>query len=199
MKVHIVEGNSKLGNTPNISTMPGLDCGKDVPCRKDCYAQKFLWRPSVKKAWSENSKMQRRHPDEYFRQITDYLDKKRPKWFRIHVAGDFINQHTLNEWKIIASWYSGTRFLAFTKRPDLNFGGMPQNLNIRISMWPGWSPPHTMGYLRHPWSPWSFFWMQDKLGNETRIPKRAFECPGACETCRACWSKVPRDVVVMKH
>lgn len=188
-----------MGNTPNISTMPGLDCGKDIPCRKECYAAKFLsgFRPSVRKAWNENSVMQRNHPGEYFREIATYLEKRKPKWFRIHVAGDFIDQYTLSEWMRIAGCYPKTRFLAFTKRFDLDYGSIPKNFMVRASMWPGWDPPGLRTFLEQGWS---FFWMQDKLKSETRIPWRtAFECPGACENCRACWSKVPRNVVVMKH
>ena len=197
MKIHIVEGNSKLGNTPNISTMPGLDCGKDVPCRKECYAAKFLWRPSVKKAWSENSELQAKKPDNYFGQIALYLVRKNPQYFRIHVAGDFTSQDTLDEWSVIIRDNPDTKFLAFTKRFDLDFSQTPLNLMVRASMWPGWNPPCLKNFLK---GGWSFFWMQEKHGTETRIPQRTtFKCPGACEKCRACWSKVPRDVVVMKH
>jgi hypothetical protein len=197
MKVHIVKGNSKLGNTPNISTMPGLDCGKDVPCRKECYARKFLWRSSVRKAWSENSWLQKHKPDTYFGSIHGYLIRKDPQYFRIHVAGDFSSQETLDRWSDLIRDVPDTAFLAFTKRFDLDFSQTPLNLMVRASMWPGWKPPGISPVLK---SDWSFFWMQDKQGSETRIPWRtAFKCPGACENCRACWSKVPRDVVVMKH
>jgi hypothetical protein len=192
MKIHIVDGNSKMGKTPNISTLPDFDCGLDVPCKRDCYAQKFLFRPSVRKAWTENSTMQRCHVDEYFREISVYLEKKKPEWFRIHVAGDFIDQHTLTEWKILAGCYPETKFLAFTKRFDLDFRGLPGNVTIRASLWPRWGNP---ARLRRGGLP--LFWMQD--GTEDRIPRGGIVCPGSCETCRACWDRRITDIVVEKH
>ena len=191
MKIHIVPGNSKLGNTPNISTVPGKDCGKGVPCTKDCYARKFYRQyPNVRKAWNENSRYQRVDPTGYFGDIYAWLMLHRPKYFRIHVAGDFISQNTVHRWGQLGSGIPATRFLAYTKREDLFFGYLPENFIIRHSMWPGWGNAK----LKLP-----KFWMQDKQGTETRIPKKKFLCPGDCEKCRACWSKDVHDVVVMKH
>lgn len=192
MNIHIVDGNNKLGKTPNISTLPGVDCGPGMPCAKDCYAQKFLFRPSVNAAWSENSELQRKNPGEYFTQIAAWFMRHKPvPWFRVHVAGDFINQNTLDNWFGIADCVPETGFLAFTKRFDLDFRARPKNFTIRASMWPGWGNPSRLrrGGL-------SIAWTQD--GTETRIPDRHVECPGSCVSCRACWAS-PLDVVIRKH
>lgn len=34
MRVHIIEGNSKLGSIPNVSLLPIASCAKGVPCAK---------------------------------------------------------------------------------------------------------------------------------------------------------------------
>lgn len=52
----VSNGNSKLGSIPNISLIPGKDCG-DVPCKAQCYALK-AWKqyPETRAAWKRNSR-----------------------------------------------------------------------------------------------------------------------------------------------
>jgi len=50
--VKISNGNTKLGRIPNISLPPIKACGKDVPCKSDCYALKaYRQYPATRKAW----------------------------------------------------------------------------------------------------------------------------------------------------
>lgn len=67
MKLHISNGNTKLGQVPNISFPPVKTCRKKVPCAKDgCYALKFyrMW-PAVKNAWDENYKLYKKDPAQF--------------------------------------------------------------------------------------------------------------------------------------
>lgn len=196
MPVHISQGNSKLGNIPNISLPPGpaFGCRKDAPCFKGCYAWK-AWRqyPQVRTAWTENWLIYRASPMDYFGQIRDYLAHTRKAFFRWHVAGD-IPDFTYLVWMgWLARQFPGKYFLAHTKRTDLLFdhehpANLPENVTLRQSMWPGWLPEFT-GLPKS--------WMQD--GTEDRVPMDAFECPGHCESCYACWYKDVPGVVIKFH
>jgi len=201
MSVHISHGNRKLGkHIANISLPPGATCPKGVPCaNSSCYAHK-AWRqyPNVRRAWGENLAEYVMNPRGYFAQITDYLWKHRPERFRWHVAGDIPNQEYLDYMKLTARLHRLTQFLCFTKRYDYDYGGLPSNLSIIISAWPGYGIVHvpyssegggTRGTL-------PIAWCQD--GSETRIPLGAYECPGSCETCAHCWTTT-RDVWFHKH
>lgn len=54
--IHIVDGNTKMKNTANISLPPIIACGKNsFYCKDQCYAKKFYrMYPEVKKAWDDN-------------------------------------------------------------------------------------------------------------------------------------------------
>jgi hypothetical protein len=201
MKVHITDGNDKLGAIPNISLPPVLSCLKGVPCAKSgCYAKKFFGRPSVKKAWMENYKLATRNRVSYFNQIRQYLTRKSPRFFRWHVSGDILDQQYLDIVVGIAKSFPKIKFLVFTKRYDLTFPDLPENLSIVFSMWPGWNPlesESTKWIKSNLLLPRAF--MQD--GTETRVPASALECPGNCISCGMCWhlKNLGRDVVFHKH
>lgn len=193
-KVSISGGNTKLGAIPNVSLIPGRDCG-NVPCKVDCYALK-AWKQykETRAAWTRNSEKAHKDREDLFVQLRSYLEKKSPRWFRWHVAGDILDQQYLEEMIAIARDFPGTRFLASTKRHDLTFKVMPDNLAIVFSMWPGWGSEDKARKLGL-----GIAWMQD--GSETRVPSNAIECPGNCENCAMCWhlNKLGRDVVFHKH
>lgn len=193
-KTTISCGNMKLGHIPNVSLIPGKDCG-DVPCKRECYALK-AWRtyPTARKAWQGNSRSAHSNPAAYFTAVRDFLTRKAPTYFRWHVAGDFLDQAYVDEVVAIAKEFPGVRFLAFTKRHDFDYAGRPSNLAIVFSFWPGWGDLETVRELGLPVA-----WMQD--GTEARVPSNAIECPGHCESCGMCWQlpKLGRDVVFHKH
>lgn len=184
----ISEGNSKLGGIPNVSLPPVKTCANCSECRKDCYALKS-WRQykNVRDAWGANYALVSKAPAVYFGGIQAYCKSWRPKFFRWHVAGDILGQGYLDLMSATARACPDTRFLCFTKRHDLDYSGIPENLRIRFSLWPGMVDPG-------PGIPRA--WMQD--GTETRIPKGATKCPGSCEKCKACFNST-RDVYFLKH
>lgn len=173
MKVKIADGNSKLGAIPNVSTVPGKDCGNSDLCVRGCYAVKFYrMYPSVKNAWSINSELAHHDRKTFFGDVRTYLAKKTPRWFRWHVAGDILDQAYLDEMKAIAREFPKTGFLAFTKMHMLSFDTLPGNLTIVFSMWPGLQLPAAVDAMPKAW-------MQD--GSETRVPETAIPCPGRCD------------------
>lgn len=193
--IKISPGNIKIGNIPNTSVRPILDCRGATLCKKKCYAMK-AWKQykNVRDAWSHNSREWRCRPAAARRSVISWIKgRKSPvKYFRVHVAGDFISQKHLDEWKEIARACPETRFRAFTKRFDLDFSQVPSNLLLWYSMWPGVEIPNCLSQ-RIPKA-----WMQD--GTETRVPKGAFECPGKCGKCMVCWKDGGHmDVVFKEH
>ena len=197
MKLTISEGNMKIGRIPNVSLPPIVSCRSDAPCTNDCYALKALHRKTVHAAWWGNWDLLQADPERYFSEIDLYLWRRRVdkrfkpvRFFRWHVSGDIPNIDYLEEMKRIARIYSETRFLCFTKRYDLNYNGLPSNLSIIFSAWPG---------LPMPTRRFPIAWMQD--GTETRIPSSALECPGNCQNCNMCFNlaEIGRDVVFHKH
>jgi hypothetical protein len=125
------------------------------------------------------------------------LGKNPPRFFRIHVAGDFLSQDHVDAWISLASTNSETKFLAFTKRHELDYSQAPKNLQIVLSMFPVMDmPPGHNSHLPKAWL------AQDKAGVEdARVPADAIECGGSCEACAMCWNleDLKRDVVFHLH
>jgi hypothetical protein len=191
MKTKISEGNMKLGRLPNVSIPPVVTCANSSFCRKDCYALKaYRMYPRAKEAWKYNYKHLRENRDKYFQDIHEYLEKKTPRLFRWHAAGDILDQDYIERMKRLAESFPEVKFLAFTKMTVLKFSNLPKNLVVVYSAWPG-MPFHNPDKL-----PVAF--MQD--GTETRV-SNAIECPGNCETCGMCWElpKLKKNVVFHKH
>ena len=189
-QVNISPGNIKTGRIPACSVRPVADCPNSC---KDCYALK-AWKqyPSVRAAWSENSRIAHEDLPKFKEQVINWIEKKRktPRFFRIHVAGDFFSQDYLNGWKSISAQCDETRFLAFTKAYQLDYSDLPENMRIVFSMWPQ-LPDTAPKYFPRAY-------MQD--GTEKRIPNYALECPGNCESCGMCWNlELGQAVVFEKH
>ena len=175
-------GNTKLGKVMNISLPPVISCGSFAPCRiKGCYARKlYALRPSVKDAWNHNLMLAITDHHYYFGCI---LAKVMPAtgYFRWHVSGDILNQHYLEGMQGVAYNAPHVRFMCFTKMYHLDYDGIPKNLKIIFSAWPG----HPLPPRPKRGFPFPVAYMQD--GEEDRIPASAIECSGKCDTCMKCW------------
>ena len=192
-------GNSKLGKLPNVSLVPVRDCTNCKACAKECYALKALkaW-PSVKQSWTTNSDLLRADPDKYFREVAFYLAKHSPRFFRIHVAGDFISRRHLAGWLRIARAFPNTRFLAFTKSFAFlpAHKSLPDNVSLVVSLFPSMKAPRHAGYsIAYAGDP------MDYKGRHRARALAAIDCPGNCENCGACWSLARHvlDVVFPMH
>ena len=190
-RVKISNGNSKLGKIPNISLPPIKACGNCEECKKECYALKFYrMYPSVRNAWSVNWNCYRNNPKEYWNAISEHIGKKKPRFFRWHVAGDIADQTYLDVMAQIAQSNPETTALVFTKMYNLDYSNLPDNLSVIISAWPGKE-------IHNPFNlPIAF--MQD--GTETRV-ENSIECPGNCEQCGMCFNlkDLGKNVVFYKH
>lgn len=175
--IHIVEGNRKIGKTPNISLTPIESCVNSLYCRHNCYASYFYRRyKTARLAWDTNFRILKTDRDSYFSQIRRFLLKKAPRYFRWHVSGDIIDQDYFSNMKIIAGDYYFTKFLVFTKNYTLDFSKIPYNLSVILSIWPELEIPNID-------LPLAFI---DSY-NETRSTNY-LKCHGECESCRACWN-----------
>jgi ferredoxin len=187
----ISKGNSKIGKIPNISMTPIKSCGNCKACAKDCYALKaYKQYPNVRKAWDENFEDAKKRRFSYFIELSQYLRKHQPKFFRWHVSGDILDQEYLNAMISTARNYPETKFLAFTKMHEFDYSNKPENLSIVFSMFPS---------MPLPAAKMPMAWVQD--GTETRIPNDALACPGHCDNCGLCWNLpvLNKDVYFEKH
>jgi hypothetical protein len=187
VKIIFSKGNSKLGPIWNYSTYPMVDCNKDaiLHCGYRCYAYKSLAYKSCADAWANNSKAFRQDMPGAFEYIKAWFDKVKPKHFRLHVGGDFINQGHVNGWFDIAKGVD-TSFLAFTKQP-LDYSDKPKNIKLFFSQWP----------LMEVWGNSPKAWLND----DPRQPKKgAYHCKGKCSDCLRCFN-LPKnnDIVFPLH
>jgi len=189
LEISISKGNIKLGRIPSVSLTPRVSCPPNVPCYKYCYARKaYRMYKNTRSAYDRNYNLVVRMPDEYFKQIQDYLTKKKPEYFRWHVSGDILSQNYLENMKVIAVNNPNTNFLAFTKNFNLDYSYLPDNLIIRFSYWTGWGDYNNKMLSA---------WYQDGL--ENRMASDAFECQGSCMDCKTCWDKDTKQVIFNKH
>lgn len=196
IKAHISNGNSKLGNIGNWSVTPGRTCSACAckTCLLDgCYALDSYNRfPTTRAAWDENTELAMHNLpaleailNAYFAAITA------PRYFRVHVGGDFFSREYAEMWARVAAAAPGTRFLAFTKQWDCVRGvAFPENFKLILSAWPGTEIPADLLALYH------VAWLDD--GTVDGIPADAIVCPGKCETCGTCWN-LDHDTVFIKH
>lgn len=205
MKLHITDGNSKIGKTLNVSMLPILTCATNAPCTKDCYAMKScVSYPEVLPAWTENTLLWFTRPNDFWAQLEDAFKRKRnpPKFFRWFVGGDIPAPKFFFEALDFARRHPGTKFWMPTKRkfaveyamahPD----EVPPNLRLGWSAWPGFEVPFTEEVVK---SGHFIAWMRPKEG-DPRIPANAFVCPGKCEACRFCYgTNQSRGVIFDKH
>jgi hypothetical protein len=188
MGIKISKGNSKIGNIPNISLVPIKDCGNCSACKTKCYALKaYRQYPGVRNAWNINSEAFRKDPWEATNEVLDFINKHDSKYFRIHVAGDFLNQDHFNAWENLCAIKHDCHFMVNTKMFDLNYAYHSPNMHIRFSMWPGQLIPES--YMPKAW-------VQD--GSEMRIPADAIECAGNCDKCLVCY-ETNKDVFFHIH
>ena len=145
--VHISNGNSKTGAVSSVSLLPLLTCPGCCAkqCGAKCYAAKIAYlRPSVLKAYAENTALYMRDPAAFFAGVRAAVMGVR--FFRWQVSGEIVNRAYFEEMVETARRAPHCQFMAFTKRADvvnayLNDGGeIPENLHVIFSTWGDWKP-----------------------------------------------------------
>ena len=198
MKTRISNGNSKLGTIANISLTPGKTCSPEA-CRTclthGCYAMKsYRMYKNVRAAWDANTELATSDLATMESDLMQYFGSvNAPRFFRIHVGGDFVTREYAEMWARVAGANPHTNFLAFTKQWNVIRGiPFPDNFSIVLSAWPGTVIPEDLRAL------YSVAWLDD--GSE-EVPADALECPVNFSTCGVCWSLAKRhiDVKFAKH
>ncbi len=195
-RVKISSGNTKIGNTPNISLPPIQTCVPQAPCSKKCYAMK-AWKqyPNVRKAWTNNLGAYCESPSQYFKDVSVFCQNKRPKYFRWHVAGDIPDQQYFEGMKDVAKQNPDTIFLAYTKKYyQIVFHDIPENLTLIMSAWPDF--PIAKSVTKSFPVAW--------LSHDERIKdlgKDPIMCNDMCERCgMICYTKNrTQDVIFDMH
>lgn len=182
--ISISDGNMKTGAIPAYSLTPGKTCSKEAceTCFVDgCYACKsYRMYPSVRKAWDSNTDIVLSNLTAFESAMNVFFDSmSAPRFFRVHVAGDFVTREYAETWARIAAKHPGTRFLAFTKQWD-NVRGVtfPENFSLVLSGWKNTTIPSDLTAL-YP--------IADCIEKDDEIPADYIECPGHCDTCGMCW------------
>jgi hypothetical protein len=197
MRLHVIDGNDKLGRISNLSLPPRATCNQCAGCvEKGCYAWKlFQHRPSVHTAWLDNWKLWKADPKRFEGDLAKHLSNPRITHFRWHVGGDIPSAEYWQMMIRIARQFHKIDFLAFSKQFDIIRGRIPGNLEVVISAWPDLPIPRRVRRR------FRVAWMFDKNNPDKRIPKSAVECSGHCDKCHMCWDLrgSGKDVVFHKH
>lgn len=206
----VSEGNDKIGRTPNVSLLPIITCGANVPCAKKCYCMKAIRTyPEVRKKWHENTTKWMTDPAGFSDDVHKCLMGD-PEYFRWFVAGDIPDQDFLSMMIRHAREFPNTKFLAFTKRYEFfgrfvhnkgftwypkDFLGIPDNLTIILSRWSTWN--FAAFYDNKQEYPESMVVFKGESTPE-ETPDQ-FLCPGKCEGCRRCWGMKPGETVMIEE
>ena len=159
-RLHVSRGNVKTGAIPSFNLVPGdgYEVTRDghyiAPvfgtckgvcdgCKSSCYARRIyrMQRPTIVRAWAENTLLARLYPFEFQTLMRAWLKENEPRYFRLHVSGEFDNWTYFKIWVNIARWCRGTIFYTYTKRTDFleryerDYGRLPDNFVIQVSMW----------------------------------------------------------------
>jgi len=195
LKLHITEGNVKIGRIPSVSLPPWETCDSEAPCRELCYARKAYSgyaRDTAGPAWGDNLAYYKADPDGYFDAVVANLAKRRRigtnrAYFRWHVGGDIPDPAYFKGMVKVARLLPGWQFLAYTRREyawSTRLGyleGAPSNLTVLRSLW--LDEPYAYTY-----TPW--FKVLDK---GEPLPPGGVLCPGNCDKCYACWNLRPGE------
>ena len=184
LRLHISTGNKKIGRTHNFSMAPGLSCINCTECINYCYDIKACWQyENVRNARAENLAMMRMDMDATFRQIDDYISRKRRnKYFRWHVSGDILSIEYFNYMVQIARRHPDWLFWTYTKAygyvnawiKEHGRDALPDNLSVMFSVWNGMQCPNPYGM------PTFTCIMPDMKPDPD-----AWTCPGNCQACIA--------------
>ena len=186
-EITVSNRNSKMGEIPSVSLAPVITCANCAKCAKNCYALhgRFCFS-SAQKSLAKNTAMAKCYPQSYWNQVNKAVSLSR--FFRFHVAGDFISYDYFRHVVDIATLNPHCKILAFTKQYQMvndwidSYGCLPENLQIIFSRWEG-MPCQNRHNLpeSHVITP-----------NMDSLPKEWKICGGDCSACASnncgCWT-----------
>lgn len=183
---HISYSNTKTVNTPSFSTAPLITCGHCAQCYKKCYYERLCERfPGVTMNAADNTLTAQEQPEIIEQAVIDAT--RNARFFRWYVGGDIPSYEFFDIMVNIARKRKTTRFLTFTKKPELvnkwlenNGGKFPNNFIVVLSAWLEYQPvnPYNLPVAQF-------------VPRGMNIPRGARECSGNCGECqdrrRGCW------------
>ena len=182
VSVSIQTGNVKIGHTHCVSLPAIIACENCSECKVHCYGLKDALRfLAVRLARAKNWALLMTNRSEYFRQIADYISRRRAhKFFRWHVVGEIIDLDYFEHMIAIAERFPDWKFWTYTKRYDIvnrfvaDNGYIPENLIIMFSEWRGMVMDNPYGFPEFR-----------VLFEGEQAPADAWLCPGCCDICKA--------------
>ena len=198
VRVRFSAGNTKMGAVASVSTLPFLTCPASCAgtCGAKCYAAKLAnLRPNVLKNYAINTALALLLPEEYWRQIAEYV--RGVRYFRFHVSGDIINADYFAHMIECARNNPHAEILCFTKRYDVvnswidANGDLPENLHILFSGWQNLTPdnPHSLPET-------NVFTCEDDFNDDWKV------CGGNCFNCACrgvgCWQVGNGETIAFK-
>lgn len=197
--VYISKGNSKMGNVPSFSTLPGSTCASGIPCRDGCYAVKLarIFKTFRATLEANTQAVKEGRYGDISADVSAYLDAH-PKvsLFRWNVSGDIYDAGFLGMMASVAKKHPGVTFMAFTKQYGLvpvDRDTLPANLRIVLSAWKKYRPADILT-AKYPVA------YYDDGTPECGVPSNAFHCQGDCERCQRCFKiDVGESVYFTKH
>ena len=131
-EIYISPGNRRM-DIPTFSLPAEKTCNGTTHCKKFCYAKKAERAyPNVLPCRERNFNISK--GNDFVRQVTKWIYRERPEYFRIHESGDFYSQAYVNKWKDIMTLCPDTTFLAYTQKYELRFPNM-NNFVLYYSIW----------------------------------------------------------------
>lgn len=186
LRLHISKGNRKIGRTHNFSMAPGHTCGNCSECIHYCYDIKACWQyENVRIARAENTAMMKLNMAETFRQIDEYISRRKVhKNFRWHVSGDILDYEYFCYMVAIAMAHPDWTFWTYTKMYWIvnawikahggNKNALPRNLSVMFSVWNGMECPN-------PYNMPTFTCIMEGMEPDPD----EWRCPGNCDACLA--------------
>ena len=180
LRVHIAQGNRKVGRIKNVSLMSRICCGNCRTCEHYCYDIKAaLQYKTVMQARAENTALAYRNLNEYFYQIIQKMSPRcKRKAFRFHVGGEILSGEYLKWMVFTAKKKPDWRIWTYTKMHDIvnryieEGGNIPSNLTIMYSR-------DANAVIDNPYGmPEAYTVIQGDTEEG-----HGFKCPGNCETC----------------
>lgn len=209
MSVYISPGNRKLGDIPSVSLDPRRTCKPGLPCVASCYAIRMMkFRKNIGVSWLRNTEIALNDGHTYFTQISRWLDKHNPSYFRYHVGGDIPNIRYFYGMANLALVHPYTKFLVFTKRYEamgqfMESLGKVDNLRVMLSAWKNQDASDrflfdvSMHASRKMPKKIAVSWVDDDI----RVDSMSYNstiCKNDCSICHACWES-DGDIILHKH
>lgn len=181
-QISISKGNKKLKNIASFSLPPVESCLFHKYCADKCYAKKaYKAYPNTKNAYDRNFRIVKENPDEFKKQIVEFLNNYPRKYFRIHVSGDYYSQAYLNMWIEIAKQFPNIHFMSFTKCYSFDYSGKPDNMEVIFSTFDN-MPKGTSNRIREKYNK-----PIAHAGELNPDEKYYNNCVDDCSQCKVCW------------